>query len=254
MTDQTHPSLDDLADLREGLLPSPHARDLAAHLGECETCSTASAALDDVTRVLLEAASNPTPMPGSVAASLDEALHRASRERTAAVPSLAQYRASSRPETVPARRSRWAWVAGAAAAVAIGYAGVNVLDGTPDSELSTADSGADGEVAEERDAVRSRPETATGKDSPIDRPRTGYLRTLNRKTLPGFAELVATTKQTDGGSRVRDCPSVDVSDDERATVVRWRGARAVVVVDQSNRRATVYRCTGDADRLFTTGY
>jgi anti-sigma factor ChrR (cupin superfamily) len=98
MTDQTHPSLDDLADLREGLLPSPHARDLAAHLGECETCSTASAALDDVTRVLTGAASNPPPMPGSVAASLDEALHRASRERTAAVPSLAQHRARQHPQ------------------------------------------------------------------------------------------------------------------------------------------------------------
>lgn len=255
MNDQTHPSLDDLADLHEGLLPPARERSLAAHISECDRCSAASAALDDVTHVLSGATSNPPPMPDPVAASLDEALHRASRERTATVPSLSQYRASSRPEAVSARQSRWTWVAAAAAVVAIGYAGVSVLDGSSGGdEAETADSGAGQDIAN-RDAVRSQPEAASGKDTTSsDRPETGGLRTLNRKTLPGFAGGLATTKTTKESRLVPDCPSVDVSDNDQAAVVRWRGVRALLVVDRSNRRATVYRCTGDADRLFTTQY
>lgn len=257
MTDRTHPSLDDLADLYEGLLPSPRAQDLAAHVAGCDTCATTSAALEDVTRALSgAAAAKPSPMPGSVAASLDEALHRASRERAAGVPSLSQYRDSSRPETVPARRPRWAWVAGAAAAVAIGYAGVNVLDGTPDSDDSA---GSTTDAAEaEADGLAARRTPASIKDGS---PSTGSLpesagedlSAVTRRTLPAFAgRLAERTAPVD--TKLSACSPVTVSADDRTAIVRWRGARALLVVDPANRRATVYRCTGDADRLFTTEY
>ena len=256
MTVQTHPSLDELADLREGLLPSARARGLAAHLRECDTCSQASAALDDVTRVLSVAASDPVPMPRPVAASLDAALHRASRERAAAVPSLSQYRASSRTDAAPARPPRWTWLAAAAAAVAFGYAGVNLLDSTSDSDDSAGSATDAAEAATDRLASRRAP--ATSQDGG---PSTGFRPEgtgaddfrVTRETLPAFAVELASTSATDDRPG-QECPSVDVNDDDRTALVRWRGARALVVVDRSTQRVTVYRCTGDAGRLFATRY
>ncbi|WP_344445159.1 zf-HC2 domain-containing protein, partial [Kitasatospora nipponensis] len=68
----SHPSVDRLADLQEGLLPAAEAAELHAHLTHCEPCAQTLAALDALTELLAE--DEPEPMPEAVALRLDAAL------------------------------------------------------------------------------------------------------------------------------------------------------------------------------------
>ncbi|MFD0403272.1 hypothetical protein ACFVHI_34940 [Kitasatospora sp. NPDC127121] len=78
---ETHPSVDELADLAEGLVESADAaRTLRRHLDGCAECRETADALGEV-QALLGAVEAP-PMPADVAARLDAALAAAAASTT----------------------------------------------------------------------------------------------------------------------------------------------------------------------------
>jgi hypothetical protein len=112
-----HSSIDELADLDEGLLDPSRADDVRAHLVGCPTCHTRHQALRDVHDEL--AVLPPEPVPQDVAERIDSALAEAARPRSATVV----------PLQVPATRRRgWPALAGVAAVVvALAFVGAVVL-------------------------------------------------------------------------------------------------------------------------------
>ncbi|MGW6917446.1 hypothetical protein ACWGB8_26980 [Kitasatospora sp. NPDC054939] len=103
----SHPSVDDLADLAEGLVDDPAAAAaLQAHLTGCADCRETAGALAEV-QDLLGAVEAP-PMPADVAARIDAALaaEAAARPPAAAVPAAAPAPAAAPvPAVVPAVRA-----------------------------------------------------------------------------------------------------------------------------------------------------
>jgi hypothetical protein len=251
VTDGVHPSLDELADLHEGLLPEERLGTISAHVASCPDCAAAAAALDDVRTTLATAGSTPIAMPESVSVALYDALERAGRERAADVASLTERR--TRPRT--ARRlgtPRWvAAAAGAAAAVMVGYVGFSVLNdgsGLNPSQADSADSagGATGKPAGTPTAghsTRSLTSPPPGKSS---------LDFATPRALAGYAAALAGSGRREVTASCTP-PGLDLSGGDRAATIRWRGVRALVVVHPARHRATVYACS-DAARLFSTGY
>ncbi|MFF9642760.1 anti-sigma factor family protein [Kitasatospora aureofaciens] len=77
-----HPSVEELADLAEGLVePAEAARTLHRHLNGCAECRETADALAEVQALL--GAVEPEPVPADVAARLDAALAEAARTETA---------------------------------------------------------------------------------------------------------------------------------------------------------------------------
>ncbi|MFF3001426.1 hypothetical protein ACFVTF_01255 [Kitasatospora sp. NPDC057940] len=110
---EDHPSVDELADLAEGLVESADAaRTLRRHLDGCAECRETADALGEV-QALLGAVEAP-PMPADVAARLDAALAAAAASSTAASASAATEEA----ENAPLAASRAASPAPAARAAA----------------------------------------------------------------------------------------------------------------------------------------
>ncbi|MFD7832254.1 hypothetical protein ACFV6I_32880, partial [Kitasatospora sp. NPDC059803] len=112
---EAHPSVDELADLAEGLVESADAaRTLRRHLDDCAECRETADALGEV-QALLGAVEAP-PMPADVAARLDAALAAAAASAAteeeaenaplaasrAATPTLAP-RAAAAPAAPPSR-------------------------------------------------------------------------------------------------------------------------------------------------------
>ncbi|MFJ2578308.1 hypothetical protein [Kitasatospora aureofaciens] len=168
-----HPTVDELADLAEGLIDSADtAGALRRHLDGCAECRETADALSEV-QVLLGEVETP-PMPADVAARLDAALAEAAAASAAADgeasdrPQEAPGRAAgaptpatpSRPATAPAapparptgatgpgrprpRRRRVGLLLGAAAALAaIGLSGALLLPADSDSAKSAVSAGA----------------------------------------------------------------------------------------------------------------
>jgi hypothetical protein len=255
-----HPTLDELAELRAGVLGAERQAEVSAHLASCDDCAQASAALSEVENVLTTAGSAPIPMPADRSASLHDALRRASAERAAAVASLTDHRDRSQrhhPAASGRRIPRWVSAAGAAAAVVLAcYGGINLLHsgGVSESDSSSADAGgssAGGRAGQSRQspgAPSSRPLTSSqtpgkagGGTTPVVTPRT----------LPRYATSLA---GTDVAAARPTCGSaVHTPGRSRSATIRWKGARALVVVDITRHRATVYSC-GDAAALFSTRY
>jgi hypothetical protein len=103
-----HSSIDELADLDEGLLEPTRGDDVRAHLVGCLVCRARHEALRDVHDEL--AVLPPEPMPADVADRIDGALAAAALPRSATVV----------PLVTPARRQRgWPALAGIAAVVVL---------------------------------------------------------------------------------------------------------------------------------------
>ncbi len=167
-----HPSVDDLADLAQGLLADQRLEAVSAHLATCGDCAAAAAALDEVQVRLADAGSIPEPMPQSVSAALDAALRQASADRAAGVTSLTVRRSAARP-----RSRRWAVLAAAAAAVVVlGYAGASLLHGGGKDTTSSADSG--GGTAPMNSAAGG---VASGSNAPAGRTAAKPQRTSPRQ-------------------------------------------------------------------------
>ncbi|MER7670940.1 hypothetical protein ABTY61_21085 [Kitasatospora sp. NPDC096128] len=174
-----HPSVEELADLSEGLVePAEAARTLLRHLDGCAECRETAEALAEV-RTLLGAV-EPEPMPADVAARLDATLAEAARSeaarsdaarrpqeapatahrrdtpappvRAAAAPSAPPARptAASGPGRPRPRRRRFALLLGAAAALAaVGLGGALLLNraDTPATTASAVSTGAPGDLS-----------------------------------------------------------------------------------------------------------
>lgn len=90
MTDE-HLSLDELAELDEGILSPERASAVRAHLDDCAQCRAAAAAITSTRSMLANLPAE--PMPDAVKARLDKALSDASPNSTATVvPQLETYR------------------------------------------------------------------------------------------------------------------------------------------------------------------
>ncbi len=265
MSDLPHPPLDDLADLRAGLLPPERSEVLAGHLTTCDECSAALTSLDEVEAILADSGTTTLRMPAPVSASLDDALRRTAAERAAGVPSLSERRtaaALSKPRT--SAGSRWALAAGAAVAtVVLGFTAVDLLQGdgssSSDSAATSAAAGvsadrAPGQLAPSRGAAAAPSTfTATGPTQPSPTVRDETLpRPLTAKTLAGYAQRF--TRGSGSASVTPRCRRVELVPGASAADVRWHRSLAVVVVDPTARRATVYSCQAHPSPLFSTSY
>ena len=266
MTDVHHPSLDDLADLREGLLPFERSDALSTHLTTCDECSAALASLDDVETTLMANGSTTLRMPDAVSASLDDALRRASVERAGGVPSLAERRtASAISRSRTSAGSRWALAVGAAAAsVVVGFTAVDLLQGDGSSSDNSATSAAVGGSTDRGQAqapsnlsAATSPSSSgatgvTGGHSPSPTASDRLLPRVKAGTLAGYARTV--TRGLDSASQTPRCRGVELAPGASAADVRWHRSLAVVVVDPTSRRATVYSCQVPPTPLFSTSY
>jgi hypothetical protein len=261
VTEPVHPSLEELAELQEGVLDAEREPEVAAHLAACDECASATAALSEVGTVLTAAASVPIPIPTDRAASLQDALRRAGAESAAGVPSLDEHRDRRQPRGTAAARMRiprWVSAAGAAAAVVLAcYGGISVLNsGSPHGSSSSADSAASGGVTARRG---SGSEAAPGPSRDSFSYQTpgksaGKIPAVTPQTLAGYAAELA-SRPASGPTGPSCAPAAaDLPQRSRAAAIRWKGAPALVVVDLTRHRATVYGCSSHAAALFSTRY
>ncbi|MFD8708022.1 anti-sigma factor family protein [Kitasatospora sp. NPDC059648] len=155
-----HPSVEELADLAEGLVEPDRAAALHRHVDGCAECRETADALAEVQALLGAAA--PEPMPADVAARLDTALAEtartdqhgtaagaAERPRRAPATPVRAVPPSAAPPSRPGsssgpgrsrpRRRRFAVLLGAAAALAaFGLGGALLLDHSENSGTSAA--------------------------------------------------------------------------------------------------------------------
>lgn len=257
-TSRAHPTPDELADLREGLLPAVEADRLDDHVAGCEDCRSVLTAIDAVAESLRVAGAAPVPMPSTVARSIDEAL-AAESARRADEPALARLEATPRP-----RRSRhvqtWlrplGWLGGVAAAVLVlGGVGVtldqgggNVDDNASNAESAAADSGAGGGSAT-RHGARTAPPGAYELLVRLDREN---LTRQARRVASGRA-LQDTAVNGSAAQFAQDCTPPRGAD---GTLVpaRWYGANAFLVVSRETRVASVYSCEATPRLVYSAPY
>lgn len=252
MADFAHPSVDELADLAEGVLPEERIRDVSGHLASCADCTQVTAALEEVQATLALAGSTPEPIPESVSRTLDAALQRASAERAARadVPSLAERR--NRPPRPVARQRppRWAVIAGAAAAViVVGYAGSNLLNNGGGTN-SSADQGAPADAAGGAAGSGRDPNRAEGSGQP---PGKAAEDVVTPRTLAGYATRLVAGRGYFARPAATCRATVRTPAGTSVATVRWKGHRAAVVADPSSHRVKVYACS-DSAILFSTTY
>jgi hypothetical protein len=256
---RAHPSLDELADLREGLLADADSARLRDHVGGCADCAAEVAALAEVSTVLRDAGAEPVAMPDSVAEAIDAAL------RDAATMPSAQ-REPRRLEPVESRRLRWlkpafGWAAGVAAAAVIvggGVIGLGGAGGGSDDNAGGSSLAADGAA----DAESTRPtQPKAGDQLRVE------LRQVDKARLPAFARDLtgldlsngaATTSGADGtGGQASESRAVCKAPHGIGGLrqpVRWYGLRALVVVSREARVASVYSCDPTPRLLYSAPY
>ncbi|MDX6365119.1 MAG: hypothetical protein QOK30_195 [Nocardioidaceae bacterium] len=260
MTEPVHPSLEELAELQEGVLDAERQPEVSAHLASCDECTSATAALSEVGTVLTTAGSVPMPIPADRAASLQDALRRVGAERAAGVPSLDEQR--DRPQRrrtadTRLRVPRWVSATGAAAAVVLAcYGGITVLNSGGPGQSSSAESAASGGRAA---AGRGGSSGAAPSPSPesfasqTPGKSAGEIQAVTPKTLAAYAAGLG-SRPASGATRPSCGPAaVHLPHRSRTATIRWKGAPALVVVDLTRHRATVYSCS-HAAALFSTGY
>lgn len=258
MTDSVHPTFEELADLHEGLLSGDALTRVRVHVETCETCTGELASFYEVSAMLAEAGAETIAMPADVAADIDAALSSASLERTAAVPSLAAKR-EERDHRQQHRRTPWVLVAGAAAAavVVIGSLGLNGIQSGGDNDDSAGGNADSGGATREQGELSSPNDD--GSDS-LDHGK-GYMHLkhdLTPASLPRFASKLANGKLkprpvTEDASCQADVPAEVASTGPQALVL-WKGQPAVVVVDDTDRKASVFGCGTGAEPLYSTSY
>lgn len=175
----SHPDIDELSELAEGLLPPSRAAELEAHLGACSDCTELLTAVRAVPALLADVPA--PPIPTSVAARLDSVLRAESARRTAdADPdeSADTDAPPAAPTRIAKRRPRGTWgerhprlrVAAAAAATVAALGGGVALVGsqlssTGGSAQSTSAGGAEQmDRSVEEDAVRGQAQSARARE------------------------------------------------------------------------------------------
>jgi len=250
---RAHPSVDELADLREGLLAQADEARVREHVDGCSACAVELAALDEVAVMLRETGAEPIAMPAAVARAIDDALSQA-----AATPSARPL--PERVAAVPARsRRHWAkpafgWLAGAAAAVVvIGGIGVG-LDQVGSRSDDTAADSSGGQGAEVESPATSPEGNTAGKHR--ERPR------VDRDSIRSYAQDLATARPEPSGGQVpgsdgdmfgRNCSAPQGMGGLREPVI-WYGDDALLVVRREPRVASVYSCDATPRLLYSAPY
>lgn len=282
MNEAVHPSLDEIADLHAQVLEPHAAASVRSHVDRCADCADSLTALDAVSAELAGVGAGLAAMPAPVAAELDAAIERASAEREAGIPSLAARRTTDVAESsrIPSRRPRWILIGAAAAVAVIAIpTALNNLDlGSGSADQTTARSVEDlGKREADQPNANDEAESGGGDDgeaagTPEEGGTTGdptpaegadMFERLNRRNLAAFATRVELFQDTAvRGSPLtiaERCPAYQTlasTDDEGsvATPARWRGKRAVVVVNQAASSVSVFDCTAPSEPLYETDY
>ncbi|MBA2445233.1 MAG: hypothetical protein H0V49_07880 [Nocardioidaceae bacterium] len=280
MNESGHPTLDEISDLHAQVLEPHAAASVQGHVDRCADCADSLAALDAVSAELAGVGADLAAMPASVAADLDAVLERASAEREAGIPSLAARRAPdvSQPSRTASRRPKWILIGAAAAVAVIAIpTALNNLDlGSGSADQATAGS-ADNLSQRDADRPNASDEAekgggdgeannleeggVTGSPTPAD--EADMVERLNRRNLAAFATRAEFAQ--DGpvqgslleiAARCATYRSFTSTDDERsfAAPVRWRGKRAVVLVDQAASSVSVFDCRTPTELLYSTDY
>jgi hypothetical protein len=256
---RAHPTVDELADLGEGLLSTADEARVRDHLDGCAACAAEVAAIDEVVTVLRDAGAEPVTIPDSVARAIDDALQQA-----AATPSSRPVPERTASGPVPSRR-RWVkpafgWLAGAAAAViVIGGIGVGLRDlGSQSNDSSASDTGGGRGMAAGRQPESS---PTTGDDGDYLGPgKRGHdLKHLSENSLRSFArDIVGQTAEpqttnSSGDAAYADRCGVQGMGRLKQPVI-WHGTKALVVVRREARVASVYSCDATPRLLYSAPY
>jgi hypothetical protein len=264
-----HPTLDQLAELDEGLLPAAESASVTAHLADCAECRDARARLGEVSDLLAAAGRETPQMPADVAASVEAALARAGTERDAGVPSLAERRTGSEPDTAAAPaadrpRHRGRMLLGAAAAVTlIAVGGAVISNGLPGG--STPDESAAGTRANAQSAggESGRAGNVGGRRPTADRvPATvmelSLTPRLNRDSVGSYAERLANGEVAGARPPARCLVTPTTQSQASASVpdalVEFDGQAAVLQVHPDTREFSVFSCPGPARLLYGSTY
>lgn len=259
MTPTPHASVDQVADLLEGLLPAGESMRVNAHLAGCADCRGQRDALLDVTARLAAEGASPEPMPADLAGSLHAAIISAS----AGVAAPGAH--SADPLPFPRVRRPLSWLAGAAAVVVIAAAGVAGWRALPHDGAATSSSvdgqyRANGGEAGMGSSSGSGPAAASGRspDEPLA-PSTSKPLEQVPALAPGRVAAAARNLASTGNTSYDARPLAQASCATPAggatvALVRWHGSIAVLAVDISARTATILDCRTAHTVLYSTGY
>ena len=235
MTAASHPPIERLSDLRDGLLEEDDARGVADHLAGCESCSAAVAALDDVAVVLTEEGRRPLQMPASVQRSIAAAVQRSAEEETV----VSLHSRSAGTSFQRGRRRALPVLLGAAATVlALVVAGPVVSELLRGGIESDSAGGAAG-------SSRDEPEAAAGgaaKDDGAVQSRPPAAPRLDGSTVGDYAAGLAAGRVN--SREPRRCAAADLPSASGGTValVRYEGRRAALRVHPGARTVVVRAC------------
>jgi hypothetical protein len=256
-THPTHPTVDELADLREGLLSGADEARVRAHLAGCADCAAETAALAEVAAVLREAGSEPLTMPTSVARAIDDALSDEAAARASAPapePAVRHERPAGRRAWI---KPAFGWLAAAAAAVVV-IGGVGAGLRGPDNEDNSAggsSAAADSGGLQERSGGRDGVTPTSGGRAPrrLDEQsiRT-YAKELSADGALGAAPQ-ANTGDAAGSAAERHACNPQGIGGLRQPVV-WDGRLAMLVVRREVRVASIYTCDATPRRLYSARY
>jgi hypothetical protein len=256
-SDAQHPTADELADLREGLLSGADEARTRAHVDECADCAAATAALDDVAALLREAGAERLAMPSAVARAIDDAIGEASAARASVSTPLRRLEAAGAPR----ERRRWVkpafgWLAGAAAAAIVigGIGGLGNLGSSNDNSAGggVTDTNAEGSAA--------GGDSSSGKNERQPRhidPQSirSYARALAFGTVHPTSDGMSQPPRAvnPGPEYTALCPAPQGMGGIKRPVV-WAGRDALLVVRREARVASVYTCDATPRLLYTAPY
>jgi hypothetical protein len=244
-----HPTIDQVSDLVEGVLPASGALTLNAHIAGCTDCARLRDDIAAVRALLADTGAEPLPMPDDVAANLHSAIAAAARERAYGVTRIGS------PQPASKRLVALRWLGGAAAAVVVttlAVAGLRETGGSSGASNTNADRGLrapHGQKAEVGGEQDSGQFSSSGGSVPQSRPLTtpGVVTQARRLAAksPHAYSLV------DG---VSGCATPQAGPDIRFAPVTWQGRRALLVVDLATKIATVVDCATAKTALYQVGF
>ncbi|HET7174066.1 MAG TPA: hypothetical protein VFI30_07325 [Nocardioidaceae bacterium] len=246
MTPTPHPELDRLADLAEGLA-TPDDVAVQEHLNGCAQCRDSLASLTAVGTTLAAAARAVPSMPADLAERLEVALAAVAAERAAGVTALGHRRTAL---DQPARHRILTGLAAAAAALVIAAA---ALGGYRIAGQSGSSNTAAGEAAQTAGNARSPlagrysasggvpGSRAARAPAPLTR---AQLAALARRLAAGRDQPLAPGGQCAAPRLTRMATGFrpEATPAPVASILRWRGGRAVLVVNRLARTAAVFDC------------
>jgi hypothetical protein len=231
VTDE-HPSLDELAELDEGLLDASREQTLRSHLDGCEQCRAGMAAIASTRQTL--GALPPEPMPEEVKARLEDALAAAGSASSTVVPSLDEHRRR--------RFGRPTAAASAAAAALVLAVGAIIVGHVHHSSNESAGSAAAG-------AVSGLPESAPPQPTDYVKTSTGTDYTPSRlladvpslvANVPGAAQASGTTADASPTSSPSRAPTASHAPAPEFSAVKKPVASALLPLYDS--RAKLLSC------------